>query len=146
MECPKCVGMLEEKSLSFHQVEGLKELRGAGVSGELVLDVCFVCGGAWFDHGELRKYLTEGLKAVDSPSLGKQVDEDMNKKEGHCPRCKVLLAKDKDPFDAGIQIDTCKKCHGIWLDSTEIDLLEKKTGKAKVSGLFAMLKGFLQRR
>jgi len=35
-----------------------------------------------------------------------------------CPVCRVLLERSRR---AGIQIDTCPRCRGVWLDRGELD-------------------------
>src|SRR5579875_1610290 len=124
MDCPKCNGRLESIKLDIYEESKYKDLQGADLRYELEVDQCFVCGGIWFDKGKLETYLREGLTTLHSPSLGKDLDRQFNKKKGKCPACQIEMAQQPYPLDHGVQVDTCAKCGGIWLDSTEIDRLE----------------------
>lgn len=129
MDCPKCLGRLQKTTIKAYEVHDVKALEGAGLSYELEVDQCFVCKGVWLDKGELDKYLKEGITVIDSPSLGHEMDKQLNDKKGKCPRCTIELVKQASSIDSRIFIDICKQCQGIWLDSTEIDLLESSVGK-----------------
>lgn len=131
MNCPKCIGKLQKTTVNVTEASDVKDLRGAALSYNLELDQCFVCGGVWCDKGELDKYMTEGIKIVDSGSVGSELDEQLDKKIGKCPRCNIAMTKKKSSINPNITVDTCPKCEGIWLDSTEIDRLE--AGKHKMS-------------
>ena len=139
MDCPKCIGRLQKKEISMHETSEIKELQGAVLSQ--TLDQCFVCGGVWFDKGELDKYVSEKITIIDSPSLGKAMDQELNEKEGKCPRCKEVLKKEPYKNEATIILDVCGKCGGFWLDSTEIDRIER-TNKEKLGFLALFMKGF----
>ena len=89
------------------------------------IDVCSNgCGGIWFDAGELEK-LDEEHEAISNSSLfsGKNqntvvVDRARIKK---CPKCITEdLERKCNYFDYDIEIDSCKKCSGVWLDSGEL--------------------------
>lgn len=123
------------------RVHGIEELKGAAISYTLELDKCFVCGGVWFDKGELDKYLTEEITIVDSPALGGGLDRKLDEKKGKCPRCQIELKKTPAPQDKNMTVDMCEKCGGLWLDSTEIDRLERTT-KSKAGLLELFFKGF----
>jgi Zn-finger nucleic acid-binding protein len=129
MDCPKCNGRLQNTTISVEEMSKRKDLQGADLEYELEVDQCFVCGGVWFDKGELDTYLREGLHAVQSPSLGTEMDQQFNKKKGKCPVCQVEMVQQPYILDRGIQIDLCPKCSGIWLDSTELDRLESEEWK-----------------
>ena len=141
MDCPKCIGRLQKKEISMHETSEIKELQGAVLSQTLEVDQCFVCGGVWFDKGELDKYVSEKITIIDSPSLGKAMDQELNEKEGKCPRCKEVLKKEPYKNEATIILDVCGKCGGFWLDSTEIDRIER-TNKEKLGFLALFMKGF----
>ncbi|HEX8069506.1 MAG TPA: zf-TFIIB domain-containing protein [Pyrinomonadaceae bacterium] len=40
-----------------------------------------------------------------------------------CPRCGVALTEVEH---AGVKIDRCPKCHGVWLDAGELEQLTKR--------------------
>ena len=94
----------------------------------LEIDSCPECYGLWFDREELklifqsptlsRQILEEGASArLLSPEndVGRETDE------RDCPVC------DEQPLFASklgnTQIDYCMKCHGIWLDRSELEEL-----------------------
>ena len=85
MDCPKCIGLLQKTTITDRKTSGIKELAGAALSYELELDKCFVCGGVWFDKGELDKYLTEEITVVDSPALGGGLDKELDAKKENAP-------------------------------------------------------------
>lgn len=41
-----------------------------------------------------------------------------------CPVCRVLLERSRR---AGIQIDTCPRCRGVWLDRGELDQIIQRS-------------------
>lgn len=96
-------------------------------TSHLEIDSCPECYGLWFDREELKLFF-------QSPELSKRVLDDgaANSvlppveevrnvaKERHCPVCKDALF----PSQMGrTQVDYCIGCHGIWLDSTELEEL-----------------------
>ena len=141
MDCPKCIGKLQKTTFTNFETSEVKELQGATVTYNLELDKCFVCGGVWFDKGELDKYLTEKVTVIDSSSVGADLDKELDAKKGNCPRCQVEMKKTAAPKDPSITVDTCEKCGGVWLDSTEIDRLEC-ANKEKNGFLALFFKGF----
>lgn len=50
-----------------------------------------------------------------------------------CPRCDGSLKESK--FEE-VMIDTCEKCGGVWLDSTELEQLTSKAKGGWLRGLF----------
>jgi len=138
MNCPKCIGKLQEVSIAVKTASKIKDLQGAGVSYNLTLDKCFVCGGVWCDKGELEKYLAEGITVIDSKSLGQKLDKKLDQQDGNCPRCDVLMEKQTSEIDQATTIDRCPECEGVWLDPMEIDRLERKTERGTM-GFIARL-------
>ena len=141
MDCPKCVGKLQRTEIRQTVAHEMPELAGVGTTYELQVDKCFSCGGVWFDKGELDKYLTDQITIIDSPALGGGLDRELDQKAGKCPRCGVVMKKTPAPNLPDMTIDACSQCQGIWLDSTEIDRLERTT-KPKLNFLELLLKGF----
>ena len=125
----------------MHGTSEKKESQGAAQSQTLEIDQCFVCGGVWFDRGELDKYTTEKVTIIDSPSIGRELDQKMDTKEGKCVRCHVVLKRTPYEKERSITIDVCEKCGGIWLDSTEIDRVER-ANKDKIGFFGLFFKGF----
>lgn len=141
MDCPKCVGKLQSTVVTERKTSALPELAGVGATFELHVDKCFACGGVWFDKGELDKYLSDQINVVDSPALGGGLDKQLDEKHGNCPRCKTRMEKVVAPKLPEMTVDRCTKCHGIWLDSTEVDRLES-AHKEKLGFLGLIFKGF----
>jgi len=129
----------------MYATSDIEELKGAGISQSLEIDQCFVCGGVWFDKGELDKYTTEKITIIDASSVGAALDKEMDTKEGKCPKCLVAMKKVPYEKEPSITLDVCEKCGGIWLDSTEIDRVER-ANKEKVGFLGLFFKGFQKPR
>ncbi len=99
-------------------------LNDAEQTTELEIDQCLECNGVWFDVKELEQYLSEKLIILNSKKVNRY--QDLNKKDGLCPKCQKMMIKKPAPKKAKFMIDTCEQCGGIWLDSTEIDKFEEK--------------------
>ncbi len=120
MDCPKCVGKLEEKPLEHIKV-----------------DACFVCEGIWFDAGELEAvlkadskdfdFIDVGREEFDGKELGDYVKE-LDEKPGLCPRCmdKTFLVRGPYKGEHKLNVDMCPKGHGLWLDGGEIEKLRDR--------------------
>jgi Zn-finger nucleic acid-binding protein len=105
-------------------------------------DQCFVCGGLWFDEGELEKYIAKKLRTMNSPSLGADLDARLDVKKAQCPRCRTELTPLPHPHNSAVMMDLCSKCGGVWLDSTEIDKLEKSASTDLFSRVVAFFSQF----
>jgi Zn-finger nucleic acid-binding protein len=136
MNCPKCIGLLEEKEI----VKGIK------------VDVCFVCEGIWFDKNELeaviaadaKSYLLNDLSASDYDGTEtKEFKDTLNQKIGDCPKCANVkmekISHKAKPFD--LTLDRCPRCGGIWLDGGEIEGLRDR-GFANFKLRFFMLRDY----
>jgi len=101
--------------------------------GKLELDSCAVCGGFWFDRGELerlvppaavRQALTRAKPAVSCRACGGPVGEQgcerCDRPVASCPRCEVPLSQAKVHE---LQLDGCPRCSGVFLDAGELQLL-----------------------
>jgi Zn-finger nucleic acid-binding protein len=112
MNCPKDNTPLETHSL-----------------GEVQVDECPTCRGAWFDAGEL-----EQAKNTADPDLGwmefdlwrDQERYSLSLSERQCPRdgqpmVAILYGKPAQPAgeSGGVTVDHCVKCGGVWLDAGE---------------------------
>lgn len=95
--CPKCSARLVHVSR-----------RG------LVLELCSDCGGTWFDAGELA-LLIELVPRFDPADPGEPTAIP-------CLRCGEELREHTFP-GAGVLVDRCPACQGIWLDKGELELL-----------------------
>lgn len=119
-KCPKCRGgKLETLTLSLddRSKPGL-EL----ASKTLELDQCAICGGVWFDKGELDKYLdARGVERLVAPEVHPKHAAAMDANLTPCPRCPVHL--DKAPLKANpkVRADACHHCGGLWIDGPELE-------------------------
>ncbi len=119
LNCPKCLGKLEEKS-----VENVK------------VDICWVCEGIWFDKNELEKVIQAdsvdfkkidvGREELDGQEASGMYNE-FDEKAGVCPRCSQETKLNRSDYPKGITVDICSKCQGIWLDGGEIHKLRDRT-------------------
>ncbi|MGA1821139.1 MAG: zf-TFIIB domain-containing protein [Thermoplasmatota archaeon] len=76
------------------------------------LEVCTQCGGIWFDPHELDELLGEDISIELLINIKKPIKGENLK----CPSCREYM-ETKDIF--GVQVDECRTCKGIWLDSGE---------------------------
>ena len=126
--CPVCVGARMEK---VH----IKD-----ASGALTLDTCPRCGGLWFERGEvgslaarkastLRAHVPTRAERVRPPCLSCQtpLDRDAEKCVAcgernvlHCPSCDREMDRREH---AGLVLDFCRHCHGVWFDNAELSAI-----------------------
>jgi len=95
------------------------------------IDICAnSCGGMYFDNQEIQEFSSpyDDLSEIKEFITGKNfmpVDESQTR---ICPVCKIPMIK---TYALGIQIDTCYKCGGIFLDNEEFlkvkDKFKKRT-------------------
>lgn len=123
MNCPKCESPLNNVLIKTRPEYGGDILRDAEAIRQMELDQCLSCNGVWFDAKELDQYLAEKLLILESPKV--KDSDALNRKIGKCPKCGLAMEKKDAPKDT-FDIDACKACGGIWLDSTEIDRLSLK--------------------
>lgn len=109
IECPRC--WIEAKREEV-------EIFGPNIE----IDICPKCNGTWLDPGELGKLLSD-RKLTDY--LTKQIGT-QSKSELLCPRCGGLMDIEKAE---DIDVDVCLTCHGVWLDSGELEDLKVKSKK-----------------
>lgn len=96
MVCPKC-----------SQTMSLWESKGVG------LDHCNSCKGLWFDEGELTRHLANSGSDISEKDL-----KTAGGTSRRCPRCKSnSLLRGRL---ASVEVDTCERCRGIFLDLGEV--------------------------
>ena len=144
MKCPKCEGTLSKVTVKKTADYGGDVLKDAEITDKIDVDQCLSCTGIWFDVDELDQYLAEQLIVLDSdkPREHRQFD----RKDADCPKCQQPMEKQRGPKGAGVMMDVCRRCHGVWLDGSEIDRLEKRNFSygQKVVLLFSYLKSQFQ--
>jgi Zn-finger nucleic acid-binding protein len=126
--CPVCVGARMEK---IHIRDN---------SGTLTLDTCPRCGGLWFERGEvgqlsarkpstLRAHVPTRADRVRPPCIGchAPLDRDAEKCGAcgernvlHCPSCDREMDRREH---AGLILDFCRECHGVWFDNAELSAI-----------------------
>ncbi|UCG68019.1 MAG: zf-TFIIB domain-containing protein [Thermoplasmata archaeon] len=86
------------------------------------IDICPKCKGIWLDYGELKKILMDRkLSDYLTKNIGTK-----SKSEMVCPRCGGLMDIERAE---DIEVDVCLTCHGVWLDSGELEALKSKSKK-----------------
>ncbi|MBL4683719.1 MAG: zf-TFIIB domain-containing protein, partial [Nannocystaceae bacterium] len=88
---------------------------------EVQIDVCPVCMGAWFDHGEL-DVLSGELGDIDGVLAPQTVPCRRPCPHGHGAMVEQLL-----PGVISTPLDRCLQCNGIWLDGDERRKLARAT-------------------
>ncbi|HNX75985.1 MAG TPA: zf-TFIIB domain-containing protein [Candidatus Rifleibacterium sp.] len=98
--------------------------------GETELEACVNgCGGIWFDAAELFR-LDSSEEGADDPVLQKLLsfetprDAD-NRDKITCIKCGIKMKRHEYRENAGIFVDTCYGCGGLWLDGGELKELRE---------------------
>jgi len=89
---------------------------------DLEIDVCPECWGMWFDPNELaqffssptlknRFFLPEETRPLET------IGYVISSRARACPRCRKAM---EEKSFAGVLIDICIHCQGIWLDDGEL--------------------------
>jgi len=109
-------------------------------SGTLTLDTCPRCGGLWFERGEvgqlsarkpsaIHMHVPTRADRVRPPCLGchAPLDRDAEKCQAcgernvlHCPACDREMDRREH---AGLILDFCRHCHGVWFDNAELSAI-----------------------
>jgi PAT family beta-lactamase induction signal transducer AmpG len=120
MRCPKCRSDMEQI-----EYEGTE------------VDRCTICGGLWFDAGELELMRNkQAATAIDTgdPGTGKQSNSIDNYR---CPRCSAAMLRVADPRQRHIWYETCSACNGSFFDAGEFRDLSELTISDFFKGLVA---------
>lgn len=88
---------------------------------EVQIDVCPVCMGAWFDHGELDT-LSGDLGHVEDVLAPEQAAS-----RRPCPHGHGAMVEQQLPGVIDTPVDRCQRCRGIWLDGHERRKLARAT-------------------
>lgn len=97
------------------------------------LDYCANCQGVWFDSGELDLL----LKSASLESQNLLLDNMLNspaakssERNRRCPICRQKMKKATIGQHPQILVDACRRGHGLWFDSGEVDqLIRQLAGK-----------------
>jgi len=107
IKCPKCNSSLKEIKIS-----------------QVILDKCDKCKGLWFDDKELFEVLNQhnlNEDEIKSNESSKPNCPSVN----NCPKCVKPLKKIHSFSIAGLEIDICSTCNGIWLDYGEFEEIKQ---------------------
>jgi Zn-finger nucleic acid-binding protein len=127
LPCPVCLGTTLEKVR-------------VGPHRTLEVDHCRRCGGTWFEHGEVQR-----LRELPSGEVWKHVERGdaasrmlchdchapLDRAAERCPACgwsNVLDCPEcarpmkGEPY-AGLRLDVCRDCRGVWFDRHELQAI-----------------------
>lgn len=110
IKCPKC-----------SQVMDAWESRG------VELDHCNSCKGLWFDQGELTRHFLNSGSRISERDLEADRETPLC-----CPRCEA--GRLTGAHLASVPVDTCRRCHGIFLDLGEVHELMGAIARAESAG------------
>lgn len=115
MKCPACDSELTQKK-----------------TAAVTVDVCTAaCGGMWLDANELDQVDEQSERVpfdMLRPVSNQRVVIDQSKKR-QCPKCPGQhLTRVMDAMSSGIDLDTCPRCQGVFLDLGELEKLREFTG------------------
>lgn len=106
MFCPKC--RKEEMAReTFNSVE---------------IDRCPVCKGMYFDRGELEHMVSSVEIGTGDTFAFSATSDAMDAVPARCFRCGVDMTSHTCP--AGLRIDKCERCEGVFLDQGELATLQ----------------------
>ena len=83
---------------------------------DVEVDCCPSCGGLWLDAGELG-LLLDGTPEPDALLALRDGDTS----DRRCPICEDRLLTAR--LAAGVEVDYCRRRHGLWLDRGELGSL-----------------------
>ena len=101
---------------------------------EIEVDFCVACRGCWLDPGELELML--GIPANTAPSWS-SLTTGGARSPRRCPRCGQPMRVGPFP-GTEVEVDVCRRGHGLWLDDGELAAIGKAGGGAAAyfEGLF----------
>jgi uncharacterized protein len=108
------------------------ELEPETYEGEVVVDRCRSCDGIWLDRGELESIqstiehdYSEQLAGVNVVAKAYELARQKARPVVNCPSCGSSMHAEEYAYCSLILVDRCVKCGGIWLDSGELQALER---------------------
>jgi uncharacterized protein len=120
MLCPNCKKELGEIAELSHYGSPIK------------LNQCQNCGGIWFDNLDLFGLEESEAKELEDIRVKNPKEDRDNSGGKDCPLCNVPLVRLQDPvIPKDINIETCPKCQGMWMDHGET-LKYKKFQEKKI--------------
>ena len=112
---------------------------------EVEIDHCLDCGGIWLDSGQLEMLLDDSNEAknlLDSFATAEKCSEKPRK----CPICMKKMEKiTAGTTEPAILLDKCRKEHGLWFDSGELQDIVKSGSFDKENKVNQLLKDMFGR-
>lgn len=105
---------------------------------QVEIDFCLDCRGIWLDSQELEMLLEEA-QGKDSLLASFKVDKQNKEDLRSCPICLKKMDKVICGNDKKILIDKCKKEHGLWFDSGELEDIISIGNMGKDSKVLSLL-------
>jgi Zn-finger nucleic acid-binding protein len=95
--------------------------------GEVQVDLCPECDGAWYDGDELERLLKAPYAVLAASDLAVGLIRDVQPPDDQapplpCPRCQGPMERKAFLEGCPVVIDGCA-AHGIWLDDGELSSL-----------------------
>ena len=104
----------------------------------LVLGQCAKCGGIWFDHLELYEAKQGEAQKIEVIDLDKLAQLKKLNQALHCPKDKTSLKTlDTKNILKDLDVETCPKCNGVWVDRGEFQSFQKAREKKKETSKIA---------
>jgi len=87
------------------------------------IDHCIVTGGTWLDAGELEEITKRA--GVEPGNLSQALERAKSKGRGprRCPRCGRKMERVDVGGKIRVEIDRCRRGHGLWFDKGELKAL-----------------------
>lgn len=104
-----------------------KVTMATGKLGPIALDLCLTCGGVWFDCGELSQVISAGphiLRRLCSKVPPGAPEPSRRKLDLlKCPVCYAGMSGIEYASMAGVCVDSCSFCEGIWANHGALERL-----------------------
>ena len=121
--CPVCKQSLGTAAISGHPIH-----------------FCGTCRGFLTTNAAFSEILAHRrAENADRPTVTRTIDPDELRRRVCCPKCKKPM--DAHPYGGGgnVVIDTCHRCHLIWLDCGEMETLARHHPKDGTAGLLPVV-------
>ena len=115
-KCPRC-----KTEMELEVVEGIE------------LDICYSCGGTWYDREELEEHLAKASGESSEDDAGAAAKADWQRKDAmylKCPKCGRPMNRVNFGRRSGVIVDVCGP-HGVFLDAGELEQIGSFEGSGK---------------
>ncbi|MCW5933462.1 MAG: zf-TFIIB domain-containing protein [Fimbriimonadia bacterium] len=117
--CPKCNGAMIEQNVDH-----------------VAIDVCSLCAGIWFDDEELTQLMSKGHEMVAKIDQRYRPAQEGGEAQPFgqllCPSCRDPLERYNYLYTTPIELDTCPKCNGVFVDDGELEAMIAVLAEAKM--------------